>query len=86
MDYQELVNQSLTTANINGYLGGVSQQSLANACAVYWPNYSWPTCVTASTKFEQAFKIVNKLMDKKLIKLATIGDFVKTINEIAEIL
>jgi len=46
----------------------------------------WPYWSTNQSKIEQAFKIVQKLIDKKLIKLATVKSFIEVVNNISEVL
>ena len=54
----------------------------------WYPHYhTWyPYCVPEKSKLEQAFKIVQKLMEKKLINVVRVKDFVDVVNEIAEFL
>jgi hypothetical protein len=49
----------------------------------WYPSYHY---VTEKSKVEQAFKIVGKLLEKELIeKELTVKQFMKLVNEIAEI-
>ena len=51
---------------------------------VYYPCCSW---ITEKSKVEQAFKIVGKLIEKKLIKdNLNVKDFIKLVNDISEII
>ena len=47
----------------------------------YYPNYS----ICEKSKVEQAFKIVNKLMENKIIDKITLKKFIKLVNDIAEV-
>ena len=50
----------------------------------WYPSYHY---VTEKSKIEQAFKIIGKLMDKDIIeKDLTVKQFMKLVNEIAEII
>ena len=49
----------------------------------YYPSVSY---VTEKSKVEQAFKILGKLLEKKIVKVITIGQFIELVNEIASIL
>lgn len=52
----------------------------------YYPTY-WPTVTIQKSKLEQAFKIVTKLMEKKIIKDdLTVKKFVTLVNEVSEII
>ena len=87
------ITGNLTTGNsfnvpIDGYQGG-------NYYGYYWPywqpyNEYYHSChntFTTSDKFETAFKLARKLMDKKLVKpQKTVEDFFKLMDSIVEIL
>ena len=87
------INGNLTTGNSfnvpnAGYQGG-------NYYGYYWPywqpyNEYYHSChntFTTSDKFETAFKLARKLMDKKLVKpQKTVEDFFKLMDSIVEIL
>lgn len=54
----------------------------------YYPQW-YPSCtyISEKSKIEQAFKIVGKLLEKDLIeKELTVKQFMKLVNEIAEII
>lgn len=40
----------------------------------------------SDNKFEQAFKILRKLIDRKMIKVETVKDFIETLGEIQQLL
>lgn len=70
-----------------------NNQSIGN-CNDYWNNwyqpyiYSYPVYhyCTERSKVEQGFKIVAKLLESKIItKELTIKEFIKLVNDIAEI-
>ena len=48
----------------------------------YYPTYTLPE----KSKIEQAFKIVSKLMEKKIVSGLNVKQFVGLVNDIAEIL
>lgn len=74
------------------YLGGTGE---AGGCFTY-PNY-WDTHyhyyttylpsmhISEKSKVEQAFKIVSKLLEKKIIKTLTVKQFIELTNDISEI-
>ena len=51
----------------------------------YYPIY-YRIWETEPDKFEQAFKIVNKLMEKKIVEIRKVKDFVELVNEIVDII
>lgn len=51
----------------------------------YYPVY-YTNWHSTPNKTEQAFKIVQKLVESKRIKLSTVKDFIETVNEISEVL
>lgn len=51
----------------------------------YYPTY-YPYVVKEDNKFEQAFKIVQKLMEKKLVDPKKVKDFIELVNEIVDVL
>ena len=60
-----------------------SIQPMLNTVYYHYPSWSWQN---QPSKIEQSFKIVGKLIQKKIIKLETVNDFVETVNEVAELL
>ena len=55
-------------------------------CWPYYPQY-YPVYVEKEGKVSQAFKIVSKMLEKKIIeKELTIKDFIELVNMIADIL
>jgi len=52
----------------------------------YYVNYPVWTYIKDQSKTEQAFKIAQKLQEKKLINLKTVKDFIDFVNELIEIL
>ena len=73
----------LTTGNIGS----------VDLCTL-WPTYVPPTSTSVwysypvyqASKTEQAFKIVAKLLEQKIIDELTVKKFITLVNEIAEIL
>ena len=55
-----------------------------------WYNHTYPTCgycnCNLDDKGQKALKLISTLMDKKLIKVEKVKDFVKLMNEIVELL
>jgi hypothetical protein len=58
-------------------------QQLGQLSMTYYPTYHsyW-----TPNKTEQAFKLVQKLMEKNLVKVKTVKDFLELTNEIISIL
>ena len=55
----------------------------------YYPNWypSYSTYIYTPSKIEQAFKIVGKLIETKVItKNLTVKEFMKTVSDIAEVI
>lgn len=50
----------------------------------YYPTYSYHWC-NHSDRIETAFKIINSLMEKKLIKLYSIKQFIEVVNEVSKL-
>jgi len=93
------VNQNMTgseTVSINNAvltagdytLGSV--QTLGNCCDTfyhYYPNWYPSYHLCEKSKIEQSFKIIGKLLESKIIeKELTVKDFMKLVNDIAEII
>jgi len=78
-------NAIVTCADSNLYSGG----TMINCDYVYplyntWYPY-WHVC--EKSRIEQAFKIIGKLMESKIIeKELTVKDFMKLVNDIANII
>ena len=52
----------------------------------WWPTY-YPTIQYVESKVDKAFKIVTKLIEKKLLtKELTVGKFIELVNEISTVL
>jgi hypothetical protein len=87
---QELMSYSNGNLCAGG-TGGNGINSLLNSCDAFYhyypqwyPSYHY---VSEKSKIEQAFKIVGKLLEKDLIeKELTVKQFMKLVNEIAEII
>jgi hypothetical protein len=84
-------NAMVSYNNGNLSAGGTN----VNNCNDYWNNwyqpyvYSYPVYhyCNEKSKVEQGFKIVAKLLESKIItKELTIKEFIKLVNDIAEIL
>lgn len=73
-------NMDLNASNAS--IGDWGQNCLGLVQTYYQPYYSYWT----PNKTEQAFRLVQKLLEKKLVKLNTIKDFIELTNEIVSIL
>ena len=89
---QELMSYSNGNLMAGGQSYGQTKESLTNGyCDTFYhyypqwyPSYHY---VTEKSKVEQAFKIVGKLLETNFIeKELTVKQFMKLVNEIAEIL
>jgi len=84
---EELVNYSGNTLQIGGtnYPIGDYYYPIYNEYYHNW--YPTHTFITEKSKIEQGFKIVGKLLENKIItKDLTIKEFIKLVNDIAELL
>lgn len=86
----ELMNCQNSSMSAGNYtLGNIS--ALGNTCCDtfyhYYPTW-YPTYhICEKSKIEQAFKIIGKLMEGKIIeKDLTVKQFMKLVNDIAEVL
>lgn len=87
------VSYTTTTGNTLGDSTGTTQVNAYNG--YYWPfwepynqyYHSYYHTTTTPDKFETAFKLSRKLMDKKLVKpQKTVEDFFKLMDAIVEVL
>ena len=76
--YLKTENTNLNNASLND-----CGQNCLGLVQTYYPTYYsyWQP-----NKTEQAFRLVQKLLQKKLVKLSTIKDFIELTNEIVAIL
>jgi hypothetical protein len=93
----EYTGQSFNENSLVKYSGGTGQITIDN-CYIPYPYYypiyeqhyhNWytSTIIPEKSKVEQAFKIVGKLLEKDLIKKElTVKEFIKLVNDIAEII
>lgn len=53
-----------------------------------WPKYYYHWCGSGhyTPKFEKAFKIVQMLMDEKIVKLTSVKKFVALVNKVSEVI
>ena len=84
------VYDSNTVISDNGTLE-LSNTGYTNGLTIggYYHDYWWPYCYHTTIQkstIEQAFKIVNVLFKKKLIKVNTVKSFVDLVDEIAKVL
>jgi hypothetical protein len=84
-------NLALKTADSSYKLGSIGDfNTLAVNTLEYhpwgWPSYVSNRTVYRESKFDVAFKIVEKLMDKGHIKELTVKEFTKLVKEIADTL
>ena len=76
-------NTAFQATNACNNMWGQNLSCIQPLIQTYYPNYlSYYT----SNKTEQAFKLVQKLLEKKLVKLTTIKDFIELTNEIISII
>lgn len=52
----------------------------------YYPTWFPSLQISEKSKIEQSFKIIQKLMEKKIIEELTVKKFIELVNEIASIL
>jgi hypothetical protein len=97
MEYtgQELVSYGKNVLSVSGQNLGNSGGYVGDFPPVYYPVYDhyfhnwYPTysVITEKSKVERGFKIVGKMLENKIItKELTIKEFIKLVNDIAEIL
>ena len=90
-------NTTGLNVNVNGTTITPLMGSTTEGCFVsptiypwygYWNNYySYPVYITEKSKFEQSFKIVSKLMEKKIIKQTlSVKEFIELVNDIAGVI
>jgi hypothetical protein len=77
-------DSGLTVASCNG--GITTTNNSTSGWTWYYPYYGSCYPVYEKSKVEQAFKIVSKLMEKKIIKSMTLKKFIDTVNAVSEIL
>ena len=91
---QQFNGSELVTYNA-GQNGGTLQ--IDNCCIPYSYWYPWydnhyhyyypsVSYITEKSKVEQAFKILGKLLAKKIIKTITAKQFIELVNEIASVI
>ena len=52
----------------------------------YCPTTYYPIWIDKKSQIELAFNILQKLMEKKLVKIEKVGQFIETVTDIASIL
>ena len=81
--------QAVNAQAVNS-VSNLSTNGLYDYCNSYYHYYpsQWYSerVVLKESTFDKAFKIVQKLMDKDLVKCDKVKDFVKLVSEVAEIL
>ena len=81
----EAVNTSLNSQYDNSVFGDwYSCKPLLNAVYHYWPQTCYHTY--SENKFEQAFKVLTKLIEKKVVEVNTVKKFIETLGEIQSVL
>ncbi len=83
-------NVTVGTNNYSGWGGwwpDYERTIIKEYYPTYWPSYITNTVtVTAPSKLEQAFKIVSKLIEKRIItKKLKVKDFVELVNQVSDI-
>jgi len=98
MNEQSFMVQNLTgsevLSNLTGGTGNCTQSNYWNTFPeyeqihYYYYPYWYPTYIAPEkSKIEQGFKIVGKLIENKIItKELTIKEFIKLVNDVAEVL
>ena len=100
MEYtgQELVSCSNGNLYASGQILDTNSARNLGVCGSYYPYYpfyeqhyhNWypsTTFITEKSKIEQSFKIVGKMLETKIItRELNIKEFIKLVNDIAEIL
>lgn len=80
-ELSNFTNQPLVNVGLSNLASYEYCYPMLNAFHHYYPT---TTCWhVEKNSFEQAFKVIQKLMDKKLIKLDTVKDFMSAISEVA---
>lgn len=85
MSLNQLNNTLGQNVNAGNYLGDWNQcLPLAQTYYHYYPQ----TCLhwNEPNKFEQAFKIINKLIERKLLEIKTVKQFIETLGDIQSVL
>ena len=84
MTQKNLLNQAISfSSKTNDYVVGNVQ--LGNWFNDYWPTIYptyYPTTVYVEDKMSKAFRISKTLMDKKLVTMVTIKDFIELVMSI----
>lgn len=71
----------------NSTSGGLTAQNASISLGNWYPNWGYTAWCNHPNDFEKAFKVVQKLMEKKIVKkIETIEDFVKLVNDVHAII
>lgn len=85
-DYNAVGVKASQVGSVNFGYAGTPIYDLCNAYYHYYPvPYFRDIVIEKESKFDKAFKIVQKLMEKDMVKVDKVKDFVKLVGEIAEL-
>ena len=89
----EIVNSLCSTTFTDAYNADCVSSSItvsgnlqSNSCYPYTNYIWWPSYWTTEDRTQKAFRVVKLLMEKKRLKLQTIEQFIKTVDEIVSVL
>lgn len=81
----------LSNMNMSAYLAG-GAGDLTNLMSNYFHYYpypgnsnSYPIFISETSKFDKSFKIVQKLIEKDMVKCEKVKDFIALVCEIAQL-
>ena len=88
-----LVSYDSGSNQLSAYKSELGQMNQLGTCIApwHWDNYyhyyhyHYPSVVYEKSKMEIAFKIVARLLEKKLVKAMSVKQFIELTNEVAEI-
>jgi len=78
-------DNSIMTNDSTSYYDNALYEPYRETVRQYYPVY-YPMWETKNSSLEQAFKILQVLIEKKLIKITTVKQFIETVNEISGII
>jgi hypothetical protein len=90
-DFKSMVNyltvDDSTAQPISMFTDENSQTTVTQNCTdTVWQPYQWYSSYQYMSKLEQAFKVINVLIDNKMIKVNSVPKFIKLVNEIAKVI
>jgi len=85
-------NQAVGMNDCISYSGG-QLTAMVNNCTIpwnwgYWDTHyhTYPVYIGSRNTFEMAFKVVSKLLEKKIIDKLTVKEFIELVNEVQEVI